>query len=135
MRLKEGRPLGASEQNSLDRFWALAEMHGLVAILRDSLRVSTKAEQQAHTVSTGCCASLMQGSLTPWCKVDGSAPEQEEPQAICVAPAGCDVQWRGELLLVAQRPQSCRERGVRESHPALGPELSFCPGYPMYILS
>jgi len=89
-------------------------MQGLVAILRDSLRVSTKAEQQAHAVCTGCCTSLVQGSLTPWCKVDSSTPEQQEPQAVCVAPAGCDVQWRGELLLIAQRPQSCSKREVRE---------------------
>lgn len=122
-------------QNSLDGVWALAEVQGLVAILRDSLRVSTKAEQQAHTLCAGCCTSLMQGSLTPWCKVDGSSPEQQEPQAVCVAPAGCDVQRRGELLLIAQRPQSCREREVREPHPATvhkstGPRPALSPGVP-----
>jgi len=81
-------PLG---QNSLDGVWTLAEMQRLVAILRDSLGVSAKAEQQAHAVSTGCHTSLVQGSLTPRCKVDGSTPEQQELQAVCVAPAGCDV--------------------------------------------
>lgn len=110
-------------------------MQGLIAILRDSLRVSTKAEQQAHTVCTGCCTSLMQGSLTPRCKVDGSTPEQQELQAVCVAPAGCDVQRRGELLLIAQRPQSCREREVREPCPATvhkstGPRPALCPRVP-----
>lgn len=93
-------------------------MQGLVAILRDSLGVSTEAEQQAHAGCTGCCASLVQGSLAPWCEVDSSPPEQQELQAVCVAPAGCDVQRRGELLLIGQGPQSCREREFREPCPA-----------------
>lgn len=109
--LLQGIRLRSPRQDSLDGAGALAEVQGPVAILRDSLGVGPGAEQQAHAGGAGGCTSLVQGCLAPRSKVDGSAAEQQQPQAVRVAPAGRDVQRRGELLLVAQRPQSCREEG------------------------
>lgn len=131
-----GREAGCAphpEQNSLDGVWGLAEVQGPVAILGDSLRVGSGAEQEAHTVGAGGRTSLVQGCLAPRGKVDGGAAEQQEPQAVGVAPAGCDVQRCGELLLIAQRPQSCRGTGVRATSSPSAQNLPVSLKYLMYI--
>lgn len=108
-------------------------MQGPVAILRDSLGVGSGAEQEAHAVGAGGRTRLVQGCLAPRGKVDGGAAEQQEPQAVGVAPAGRDVQRCGELLLIAQRPQSCRGTGVRATCSPSAQNLPIFLKYLMYI--
>lgn len=95
-------------KHSLDGVWTLAEVQGLVPILRDGLRVGAESEQQPQAVGAGGAAGFVQSRAAPGSEVDGSAAQQQQPQAGGVAPAGRDVQRCGQLLLVAQRPDPCR---------------------------
>lgn len=118
MRGREAGRAPAAEQNSLDGVGALADVQGPVAILGDRLGVGPGAEQQARAVGAGGRAGRVQRGAPARGQVHGGAAQQQQPQAGRVPAAGRDVQRRGELLLVAQRPQSCGGREVRETRPA-----------------
>lgn len=85
-------------------------MQGHEPIFTDSVGVGTMGQQQFYTLGLAILAGLVEGSAAPRGEVYAGPALQQVPQAVNKPPAGCNVEWGCQLLLIGQRPQSWRRR-------------------------
>ena len=81
-------------------------MQRRVAVLRHGVGVGTVAQQQLGALWLAVFAGFVQSGDASRGQLHVGPSLQQEPQALGEASAGGDVQRRGQLLLITQRPQS-----------------------------
>lgn len=101
--------------DSLEGFGACAKVQRHQAVLCDGVGVGAVDQQQFGALWLAVFTGLVQRGGAPGGQVYIGPPLQQEPQAVGEASAGRDVKRRGQLLLITQRPKSCRERDVKST--------------------
>lgn len=79
------------------------------ALVAPQVGISLVLQQQLHAVGVTPQAGFVQGPTPPRRQVGVGPSAEEMAQAGGVTPAGGEAERGGQLLLVLQRPQPCRE--------------------------
>lgn len=90
----------------LKRFGSGANMQRHESVIGDCVGVGAVDQQQLGALRLAVLARLVQGRDAARGQLHVGPPLQQEPQAVGETSSGRDVERRGQLLLVAQRPQS-----------------------------
>ena len=95
--------------HSLNRLRFRAHVEGHEAILVHSVGVGTVGQQQLGTFGLAFLTGLVQSGGATRRQVHTGASQEQVLQALGEATPSCDVQGRGQLLLIGERPDSCEE--------------------------